>query len=413
MYEVSRLYQQFAKKIQSISDTRIYENKYFFNNNIAQFEIQKKIKNENISFGTIVLFDLVNFNTLHPIWGNSGAKFIQKNVLKEIVNSFKNLDAIFFMTKENEYACFVPLKILDSQNLKDIYVGNSKQVRGVIDPVRQIQNAMLNTPRNVFYKKNSKKIVAGAYGSIYGVHSNDINQLIDLCYKTKQKSYSSKRTNIIDIYDPNKIHLGNKIEEINYKNNYFQPNNFQINLVEKRNLLKINHEYYTLDVSYIDRLLIGLDNIKSFAASMNVYDHTIRMIAMQALKIYSNIQTTSKVKKHPIILDYPINFVVSENFNLGNFKNKLETLNIGTDNIIFQFDLNNLSNNDELYNLNSLQKMGLKFIFNNLSIKTISILEKVQPDFVKFSKNELNTKNNEQIKQIKTLLKDMNISLIN
>lgn len=414
MYEISKLYQQFSKKIQSINDIRIYDNQYFFNSNLAQSQIQKIIKQENSSFGVMILFDLINFNTLHPIWGNSGAKFIQKKILKEIVNSFKNLNTIFFMTSENEYACFVTLNNFNNQNLKEIYIGNNKQIRSFNDPVKQIQNAMLNIPRNVFYKNNSKKIIAGAYGSIYGIHSNDITQLINLCYKTKQKSYSSRRTNILYVYDPNKIHIGNKIKEINYQNHYFQPNNFQINLINKKNVLLSNKDYYILDVCYLDRLLIGLDNIKSFATSMNVYEHTIRMIAMQALKIYSNISTPIKSKKNPIILDYPINYVISENFNLGNFKNKLETLNVDIDNIIFKFDLDNFSNIDaEFYNLNSLQKMGLKFIFNNLNINNISILEKIQPNFVKFKKNELNFSNQSNIHEIKQLLKSMNVILIN
>lgn len=407
MYEISLWFIQFTKKISSIDKKQSYEHKYFLNSQVAFSSIQKYIDNNNINFGVVILFNLINFNRLHTVFGNSGAKFIQQEFLQKLVNSFSStLSPLFFMTDNNEFACFIPLKQF-TNNLKHIYSGNNKQIRSFDDPLRLIQDNMFNIPKIVNYKNHSQQINSGAYASIYGLHSCDLNQLLDLCIKTKQKSYSNKKNSILEVYNPSMIYLNEQEIDIKEVNNYFLPNNFQITCELKKDVI----EYYDFHISYLDKLLLNYDEIINLAIKENIYEYTSRLIAMQSLKKYSLLESRYR-KKYPVIINYPLNFTLSHNFNLGELKIKLQTLNIDNSNIIFSFDLSEL--NDEViepFNLINMKNVGFKILFKNLSFEKMNVFKKITPDYVQFVDgfNQLN----ENIKNdIYVFLKEMEINVI-
>lgn len=378
IYQCLLWYYQFTNKVRLIDSSKIYENKYFLNPNIAINTIKKYIKNNNVNFGIIIVFDLINFNRLPNLWGNNVSKHIKNLILDDLVNAFKELNPFFFMTNSNEFACFINLKSFNG-NLKAIYDGNSKQIRSSNDAVRQIQNCMLNLPKNISYQNKVQQIYAGAYAAIYGVHSYDLEQLVKLCMVTKQKSLSGKRGVVLDVYNPSVIKLINPIENSIFINKYFLPHNFQVKLLVDKNIIADTSVYHA-HISCLNKLLLNIDEIKSFAYNKKVYNNTLRMIGMQVLKAFVNCKNFRNSK---IIIDYPINFVTSEQFNLGEFKTKLQTLNLQPENIILSFDLTELEKNwIDPVNLINIRNIGIKIIFTNITKSNLHVIHDIKPDFI-------------------------------
>jgi len=249
------------------------------------------------------------------------------------------MQPVFFMTKSNEYGCFINLQEFKG-DLEAIYDGNNKQIRASNDAVRPIQNKMINLPKNISYKNKIEQIYAGGYASLYGIHSYDLDQLLDLCTITKQKSSSIKRGIVLDVYNPGEIKLDDPIVYKPTINNEFLSKDFQISLNNKK--ITINDlKVYIPSICCVNKMLFNIDEIKTYALNKNIYNSTLRIIAMQTLKQFVNIR---QYKKSCIILDYPLNFVTSNQFSLGDFRNKLQALNLEPENIILKFDLSETSN---------------------------------------------------------------------
>lgn len=394
---------QFTNKIKSIDNSKLYENKYFINSNNANSYLHRYIKNNNINFGIVIIFDLINFNRLPHLWGNSVTKYIKNLVLDDLVSALNSMQPIFFMTKSNEYGCFINLQEFNG-DLEAIYDGNNKQIRASNDVVRSIQNKMINLPKNISYKNKIEQIYAGGYASLYGIHSYDLDQLLNLCMVTKQKSSSIKRGIVLDVYNPSEIKL---IEPIVYESTIgdeFLSQDFQISLNNKKNIIN-DLKVYTPCVCCINKMLFSIDEIKTYALNKNIYDSTLRIIGMQVLKQFVNIK---QYKKSCIIIDYPLNFVISNQFNLGDFKNKLQTLNLEPENIILKFDL---SENQNFWidntNLINLKNLGIKTFFTNVNENNIVLITDFKPDFINFISYK--SMSNSDLLSIDNVLKKLNI----
>lgn len=394
---------QFTNKIKSIDNSKLYENKYFINSNNVNNYLHSYIKNNNINFGIIIIFDLINFNRLPHLWGNSVTKYIKNLVLDDLVSALNSMQPVFFMTKSNEYGCFINLQEFKG-DLKAIYDGNNKQIRASNDAVRPIQNKMINLPKNISYKNKIEQIYAGGYASLYGIHSYDLDQLLDLCTVTKQKSSSIKRGIVLDVYNPGEIKLDDPIVYKPTINNEFLSKDFQISLNNKK--ITINDlKVYTPSICCVNKMLFNIDEIKTYALNKNIYNSTLRIIGMQTLKQFVNIR---QYKKSCIIIDYPLNFVISNQFSLGDFRNKLQVLNLEPENIILKFDL---SENQNLWidnkNLINLKNLGIKTFFTNVNENNIVLITDFKPDFINFISHK--SMNNSDLLSIDNILKKLNI----
>lgn len=406
--QCSQWYYQFNKKIKAIDSSKVYENEYFLNYGYAIKNIKNYIKRNNVNYGVVIVFNFINLNALPNLWGNNIAKQIQSYVLKDIIDSLKWLDPIFFITEDSEYACFVNLKNFNG-NVKAIYVGNNKQIRSSLDALRQIQNSMLNLSKTISYNNKSQQIYTGAYASLYGIHSYDINQLIKLCLVTKQKSFSTKKSGVIlNVYNPNQINLIKPIEFKIKESVIFNPLDFQIHM-KKTKYIYNNLTLYDSNVSCVNKLLFNYEEIKNYASNNQEYDVTSRMIAMKVLRTYINLKN---IKNSAVIIDYPLEFVLSNNFNLGEFKAKLESLNLQAENVALRFDFGELKKLkvENFTNLQNIKNIGCLLIFTNTIENFGKIINNVKPNFISFNKKYVFLK--EEKNQIYNLFEQQNIKII-
>ena len=407
--QCSQWYYQFSKKIKAIDSSKTYENKYFLNYGYAISNIKNYIKANNVNYGVVIVFNFINLNALPNLWGNNIARQIQNYVLKDVIHGLKWLDPIFFITESGEYACFINLKNFNG-DIEAIYSGNNKQIRSSSDALRKIQNSMLNLSKTISYENKSQQIYTGAYASLYGVHSYDIDQLIKLCLVTKQKSFSAKRGGVIlNVYNPSQINLIKPIEVLIKENVIFNPLDFQVQM-HKTNYVYEDLTLYDSNVACVNKLLFNYEEIKNYALNNHEYDVTSRMIAMKVLRTYMGLKGT---KNSAVIIDYPLEFVLSNAFNLGEFKAKLESLNLQPENVLLRFDLSELQNSklNNFTNLQNIKNIGCPIIFTNATDNFGKIINQIKPNFISFNKNYAFLR--EEKNQIYNLFERMNIKIIN
>lgn len=405
-YKFSYLFLQFLKKMDLINENIIYENKYFFNYEKSFKKITEYIKTNKTTFGLLIVFNIANFENLKTNWGNNNARSIQNEFLNKIIESIKPINPLFFMTNANNYACFIPIS-LNTNDLSKIYLEQGDTSTN--NELYLIQKYLQNIPKKISYKNKIFKTNLGAYGSIYGLHSCDISELIQLCYLTKRKSYTLRKTNILEIYDPNKIGININISNKDNETIKWFKQKFQINLHLLKNNLNNKNIYYP-DISYVDNLLFNINEIKTFAQEQDDYIQVIRAIAMQVLKKFVKL---NDYENSLIIIDYPIEFISNSNFNLGDLRTKLNFLNIHSHQIIFRLDMDDFNQNKHLINIKYieiLKELGFKFLFNNFSYSQLEIFKNILPDYINFKNIKLN-KNDLSLSILKEL-KKLNIEVI-
>ena len=100
------------------------------------------------------------------------------------------------------------------------------------------------------------------------------------------------------------------------------------------------------------------------------------------------MQSINKFKNEnynlPLLIEYPLNYILSSNFNINSFQRKINLMNIDLNNIILKLNLNDINiqnDNNYLYkNLNSLIDLGIKIYFFNFDETYIDFIRYFKPN---------------------------------
>ncbi len=387
LYYVINWFIPFIKNLNHLNLLKNYEKNFFYSFHIARDIIREKIRKNNLKYGLVMIFDYINISRLPILWGNSKTNEIKEIIINELLYAFKDEDVIFFMTTKNEYAAFISLRNKKFIDMFEIYKNNSKQIRPITDPFCKLQLKLLDIPKIISFDNKTQKIYTGIYSSVYGVHSCNIDQLIELARYTKQKSLTSKKGGIVlDIFNPLNWSKFNESNNEYDLNQYFNSNNIEIKIT--------NNKFNKIDVidfhvSCIKKLLLNYDEIMIYANNKNILEKTMRLIAMESLKELQKINTNKFNKK--INLQYPINYILGGDFSINSFKEKINFLNLKLENIILEFDLNYLSNENlnkiNFLNLQNLKNSNCTIKFKNFDLEHLEILNYFKPDWIDLSNN--------------------------
>ncbi len=366
------------KEIQWLTENQIYIKNKFYNYPIAKKIIKNKTYNHK---GILIIFYFTNLYNLPIKLGNYIANNFHKYILNNIKNNLKKFDPIFFITPKNEYACFITLDDETNLDLKQIYSGNTLKTRNQNDPLKKYEKTLKKIPTKIIYDNNIVELTLKTSGSIYGVHNYDLNQLLKYCEINHDG-------NILYIYNPN-------INNINHNQytskldiyKYFNYDDIYIDLTKK---ISINNKNVILpNINCINHLLFDMNDIKFYIQTNNIYDIALRWIAMITLKKYNKLNSNNS-----IVIDYPINYILSNEFDINIFLKKILILNIDIKNIILVLDLKyfNLMN----YNINNLillKEKNIKIWFNNFDIEHIDLLNLFTPNYITYNKDFVKDKN--------------------
>lgn len=374
-------------KTENLSNKAIYENNYFINNNFAKNEIKKSIDVKNTRIGYIVIFKFVDLEKQLFSVGKKITNSLLDEIGKKIVESVENKNIIFFKTKNNDFACF----ITTNQNVVDLnilYKASNNDYGN--NELTKYANIFDNLPKKINY--NNQTIYLGMKGfvSIYGVHSCDIDELIDKC-DIFANSYDIKRDNFFQFFDHKKASSDPLFSDYLSLMNVFDTNEIIISLVksnaysfnDKKNIIIVKPSYF-----YLKKFMINKNKIYDLVP-FEYRDVFVAHLSARSLKEFSYYKNN---KTQKILLDFPLSRLNKNDFSLSLLLKKINLYEIKPEQIILNFDIGN-----EFYDLLLLKDNFMKIKNANIGISfcnvnelNLNLINQIKPDFIRFEKIMLN-----------------------
>ncbi len=371
IYSIAKPFTRFIVNARNINDRIYMKNNFILNKYFNNFFKNFRDKT-NIQYGILFVMQFSFFDEIANKYGASIANKIKIKILNQTRELFSKNEAFYFITKSNEYAFLI--KTNNITNLSFSFKGNKMYNRDDKDPLKEYENLFKLLPTKLIVNNDYYNINLKINTAIYGVQSNDINELIEGCSKIH---YSLDDTNLLFLYDENRNI--NEKERKNKNNiltklNLFKPDEISISFNE----LKINNKNY---ISYhpiiINKLFFNWSDILNIYDANNINDAIVSHISAKALK---NIE-----QKDALVLIYYHTYSLSnKNFSLDLLLQQIKDYNINN----FAINIvghNNLENDYLISNIKKMLKNKIKvFVSNNdnsmlsnfFKVKTIKYNEK-------------------------------------
>ncbi len=417
LFAIGSFIQKIFDNTKNLQKSILYDNKIFVNNGYSKNAFNDYIRINKIKTGLFMTFE---FKCDIDIYAEN------KQVLNLLIEKFcdflelnfqiknKN-DSFFFKTKWNEYGMFYQID-KESLNLKVSCENNFKQLRSNDDFFKNLE-VLFNEhccKESIFYKDKIYNFKPICFISLYGIHSSSFDELVSINQKLKNNWYYSNFVNILKIYDYNNLKEKiNKIDFLKFKEEFNLYKSY-VNL-NKTKLKEINTNktktFITHGIVWIDKNINKFEDIYFEIKKISDLSLVIRNFSLRALKLAKEeMEKNSELKKHFLIIDYPVYDVSLEDFEVNKIIEKITNLKINKDKLILNFNFSkfNLNNIETFFeNLKLFQKKQIKISFTNIdkiffnNKKIYEILFKANkiflPDFV-FVKSE--TLKNENIKKL-------------
>lgn len=327
----------------------------FYKISLAQQVINNKIRLERTSTGLIIIFTL---NLKSEVFLTTEAATISKlkqlRIIREkfLIHYPKTL---FSRINQLDYLAFIPFDISDYQ-ISVSYQNNFSTKRTSDDFLFEIDQFFNEINQNYNFD-----IHAGV--TIYGLQSCDLNELISSAKFLLTKQIRRHNAANVILFDYSRIQINSSYNiKINDLSLYI--NSLKINFTLALSHQKIYYPtvYFLMANKYAP--------ITSLARTLSYDDELFlqRYIAIEILK------QSKKLTFDKLVINYPLNFVLSDKFNFELFIKRINNLGINAKNLIICFDLiNQLTLSKQQLNvLNSFNDYDFE-----LAIKNFSELSKV------------------------------------
>lgn len=345
---IEKLYLNFSK----LETFAVKDDVSFYKMALAQKKLSYILDDNKISMGAVVLFDV-----------KSQDKIIRDNclrVIKEETENKYNL-TFYFKATNNQYGAFFELS--EEFDLKETIYNNNEKQRSEKDELNNIFIAVDKSSRI-----NGIKIKATS--SIYGVHSNSLNELIKHCLFLLTPIVSRANTNSLIVYDFSRVK--NRLKErINVLNLPFLIDEMNISFVKgigKENI------YYS-DINF---------NINGKNVPIGSFIKESEIKESEMILRYTSYQSLRKFKKEnsSLIINYHLKTLSSIDFSTIKFIKKIEE-QIGSKLIIIGFySIDCKITKVLLKNLEDLRSAGFKFAFTKPSNFNQEINNLILPSYI-------------------------------
>ncbi|AGR40776.1 EAL domain-containing protein [Spiroplasma taiwanense] len=389
-----------ALKLQNIVT---YENTYYLNFSSAHKQVLNNISINKVRHGVYLTYFISNFETFESKVNGNTKDFIVNSISTEtyelIKTNFSNVT--FFKPNYKTFAAFIPIEIKT-----DFKEKNNSHIHKVEEIMKKV-----NTKFKIKGYKISVKLKSIC--SYYGLHSNNLETLLDYNRYVEQNLVLNKDQNNVIVNPIEILNEQNKNKKIISLNEVANLNQF-VTLFEPIFNLSINDfDSYFLN-GLIDGVEINSDLFEEKFKLINDMGLTslfLRFISLQALKKLS--KQNKNILGKQIFLNYDSDFLSSTEFNVDEFILKLKTLKLDLSKLTFNFNLNK-EVNDKVNlekNIIKLKKYKIKIsAFNFGSVDSdFTFLNIYKPEFI-FLEADICKKIN-SIKENELIIKDcINIS---
>ncbi|WP_338972462.1 EAL domain-containing protein [Spiroplasma endosymbiont of Panorpa germanica] len=364
------------------------QNRYILESG-ANMAVTEYVTKNRIKYGLFVNYYIANFEKFEKKLNGRVKEYIIQNIAGQAYKSFQeyNQDTIFFKSSYKLFGAFIPLEEIDFPQVQKAYENNNNSVRDKNDILNAIQITLkkIKTKFKIDNYFISVKLLSSV--SIYGIHSNDVDQLQAFNRYSETEKVRRKNINEIVMVNPTdfysqlnqnrKLLALNEIVDLNHIGTRFEPifslsknkiEGFYLNPTV--NGLKLNDSIMKKSLSTISES--GLESLFRRFASLE---------SLKSAKLFGK-----QISDKKIFFNYDQWVVSGENFSLNDLFDKLKNLNLVKHNLCFLFDITQDISSIEILkkNISGLKKAGIKIGLTNFGSKDTGyhLIGSYQPDYL-------------------------------
>lgn len=322
----------------------------YYKLSLAKEELMSIIQTSNYSYGALVLFDLRK----HTL-GDKKLELILMKLRVSIIQKY--LDAFFFRASTNFYAVFIPMKEKDID--MELMIKNNK--------TNKVCKTYLYNLEKILIKNSNKREKILGFVSLYGINSNDINELIDQAEFLSTPKIIKNNFSYLILYDYRRLHKAFKIKaELQSLSKY--TGDFKISYV--KSVFDDKIFYPIIEYSKEKKIF----NYRK--RELTNYQHQL-LIRFFAHKIILNFDYWNNSK---IVVHFLISIVSQSTFDAKEFIKKIKVYG-NINNVILTFEKDKL-NNQFKKNISFLKEKGIKTALILKQNTTNKYLNSFKPDYV-------------------------------
>ncbi|AHI53485.1 hypothetical protein SSABA_v1c00730 [Spiroplasma sabaudiense Ar-1343] len=355
----------------------------------ANAAITEYISKNKISYGLFVNYYIGGFDKFEKKVSGRVRDYIVQNISGQAIKKFQDLNdkTLFFKSSFKLFGAFIPLEEIEINKVQIAIKNNQSLIRSGDDILLGVQDAIskIVTDFKIDNHLISVKLLASA--SIYGIHSNDIEQLQTFNRYLESAVVRGKNVNKILLIDPiefnfqknqnRKLLALNEIVDLNQCSNSFEPifsrdnnNLIGFHLNNQINLVNITDNANKKTLETINEA--GLESLFN------------RFLSFENLKSIRQHKVTIVNKK--VFINYDQWIVSSEDFSIKQLVKKINSFQLKDIEIVFVFDIRKeisaYSTLEE--NINLIKKNKIQIALEHFGSKNTNyeLISRYQPDFV-------------------------------
>ncbi|AHI52434.1 EAL domain-containing protein [Spiroplasma culicicola] len=352
-----------------------YDDVYYLNQSSAHEQLLKFIQTNKVRSGYYVTFFISHYDMFEKKVSNNIKDIVVSSVSKQAYELFNEQfkDLVFFKPNYKTYGVFIPIEneVVFSKEK------NETNIENIIKPIfSKIDNKF--TVENFKITVSLKAIV-----SIYGLHSNNLDNLYELNnYVRNDVNLNNQDLILVDpkevVLEKNKnkkILTLNEIVSLNHVSSIFDP--IYDSTINDFEYLNIN--------SMVEGIEMNSSLFKPKAKDINEYGLSSLLKRYTALTSIKDIHKY-KITSQKVFLEYDTNYIATEEFDIKVFLAKLKMNKIKLNNLILKFNIQDEIDNREMLakNLNALKEYGIKTAVDDFGAENCdySLLSIYQPEFI-------------------------------
>lgn len=337
VFFIEKAYSNF-NKLESFS---VKDDVSYYRMSLSKNELRNIIDKNSIEMGIILLF---NIKMKDKEKTSKCLNFIRESTNKEYSNVF------YFKASNNHYGIFIPIQ--DNNINYDITIkGNKLLKRNDDDFLSKIESIILQT------EKDFDTFIAMT-GSIYGVHSYDIEELIENCKFLFAPSIIKKNVSKIVVYDFKRVKSGLK-ERMLVANLPIKTSEIEISFIK---VISEKNIYYP-SISFENKIT---NNIETLDEIMDPLNKDITPQEKKTILRYTAYQTIRKFdkKNSSLIIYYSQEYIGDPEFKVDKFISKINRY-MNTNEIIIGLFISEEINLTFLNNIEIMRGKEIKFALIN------------------------------------------------
>jgi len=260
----------------------------------------------------------------------------------------------------------LPLENLN--NIKVIFDGNKKVNRPEEDPLSDFDNI-------IFDVKNEYKVDINIGGSLYGIQSYDMDELLEFAKFLFSPTVVNRNNSRIIIYDFKRIKDRLK-ETIAVTNLPININNLDISFL--KGVSKENIYYPSIicedNLSDENNKMSSLNKILKGKLSVKEKSYILRHVSYQTLRSFDK-------KNSSVVIFYSEDYLGSNDFKKIEFIQKINRF-MDVERVIIGLFISKKLNKKIIENINDLKNSGFRFALLNPTNNTQEQINQLKPNFL-------------------------------